>query len=76
MPNVEALRALYAASAAAIRSFEGMHPTLAHVFPAKQSSISKVLAPAFRATRSAAKPAVPAPMMATSQLRSTIPRLS
>jgi hypothetical protein len=29
IPNVEALRALNAACAAAIRSFEGMHPTLA-----------------------------------------------
>jgi hypothetical protein len=51
-----------------------MHPTLAHVVPAKRSSISKVLAPAFLAVRSAARPAVPAPIIATSQLRSAINR--
>jgi hypothetical protein len=67
IPNVAALRTLFAAFAAAIKSFEGMQPTVVHVVPAKPSSISRVLAPAFRAARSATNPAVPAPITATSQ---------
>jgi hypothetical protein len=42
---------------------------------AKVISISSVLAPPLRATRSAAKPAVPAPMMATSHFTSIMARL-
>jgi hypothetical protein len=45
-----------------------MHPTVAHVVPAKRSSISNVFAPACRAARSAAKLAVPAPTMAASHV--------
>jgi hypothetical protein len=52
--------------AAAIRSFEGMQPTFAHVVPEKVSSIKSVLAPEWRALRSAESPAVPDPMIATS----------
>jgi hypothetical protein len=47
IPNVEAFRASNAASAAAMSSFEGMQPTLAHVVPAKRSSISTVLRSGF-----------------------------
>ena len=60
MPNAPARRTAWAVSAAAISSLEGMQPTLAQVVPAKRSSISTVLAPARRAQRSAARPAVPA----------------
>jgi hypothetical protein len=55
--------------AAAIRSFEGIQPTFAQVVPEKSSSINSVVAPAWRAPRSAARPAVPAPIMATSHSR-------
>src|SRR5882757_3584480 len=45
-----------------------MQPTLAQVVPLNESSMSTVEAPAPRATRSADRPAVPAPMIATSTL--------
>jgi hypothetical protein len=49
-----------------MRSLDGMQPTVVHVVPLKPSSMRRVLAPAFRAARSAASP-VPAQITATSQ---------
>ena len=66
MPNVAARSTLWRALAAAISSLDGMHPFTAQVVPLKAGSISKVLAPLARAARSAARPAVPAPITATS----------
>ena len=47
-----------------------MQPIEAQVVPTKYSSMRMVLAPARRALRSADRPAVPAPMIATSQVTS------
>ena len=66
-PKTSARRASCAASAAAISSLDGMQPTLAQVVPANSGSISRVRAPQSRALRSADRPAVPAPITATSQ---------
>ena len=67
MPNCSADRTEWATFDAAINNFDGMHPTVAHVVPLKCGSIRSVVAPFERAARSAARPAVPAPIIATLQ---------
>ena len=57
-----------AASAASIKSFDGMHPTRAHVVPKTPPSIITQSLPALTTSRRAFRPADPAPMMATSVL--------
>ena len=65
-PKRLASRAWRAASAAAISSLLGMHPTRAHVVPYGPSSTSTQLRPSSAAALRAFKPAVPAPTIATS----------
>ena len=66
IPNAGKRATACAASAGAIRSLLGMHPTLAQVVPCSPPSISSARLPAALAARNAARPAVPAPMTATS----------
>ena len=67
MPKRPELRGPWAASAAAIRSFDGMHPTRAQVVPSGPPSISAIRPAWLEASRNADIPAVPAPRMATSK---------
>ncbi len=74
-PNTGASRTACAASAAAISSLLGMQPTRAQVVPCGPPSIRTSRSVCSRTRRYAASPAVPAPMIATSTLRSAMTAL-
>ncbi|SHM66932.1 hypothetical protein SAMN05518668_11648 [Sphingobium sp. YR657] len=67
MPKSFARLMRSASRLAAINNLEGMQPTSAQVVPPNSGSMSSVEAPFLRAARSAARPAVPPPITATSQ---------
>jgi hypothetical protein len=72
IPNSPARSMRAASRLAAISSLEGIQPTRAQVVPLKSGSIKRVEAPFLRAARSAARPAVPPPITATSVLRTSV----